>query len=236
MAFPEATLAHAQAEELLSWATGIVGLVKVLKVRHPGHALLNGADLSLGDPALPSALERTIDGRKISLVARIPCVLVPSDPTDPVVLLQCAKTVEGNSKRAASVSIAQSYGAHLVAMAMAAAGRPNPVVLAFFGRESGSDLVLEPARTSPTGWLDSVLSDMLAQQSQYLPGKTILELGVDKIRHFAVREALGKSQFPDPLEELFAPTLPGEEEGDEQVLLDLASRRLAPFLGGADGA
>jgi hypothetical protein len=236
MAFPEATLAQAQAEGLLSWSTGIVEMLDGLKGRYPHHALVTGADLSLGNSTFPSVVERTIDGRKFTLVARIPCALVPADPADPVILMHCVKTIEGNSKRPASASISQSYGVHLVAMAMAAAGRRNPVVLALFGREAGSDLVLEPARTAPMAWFDGVLTDMLAQRSQYLPGKTLLELGEDNIRHSAVREALGRSLFPDPLEELFTPTLPGEEEGDEKALLDLAIRRLAPFLGGADGA
>lgn len=234
--FPEATLARAQADGLAAWATGIVKAMGALKEKHPGHRLVSGTDLSLGEPSFPTDARRVVSGCKVSLVARIPCALVSPDPAEPVVLLQCVKTTEGNSKRPASVSIAQSYGAHLVAMAMAASGRRQPVLLALFGREACADLVVEPARFAPADWLDGVLADMLAQESQYLPGKFLLEMGVDKIRLESVREVLEKSKFSSPLEEMFTPSLPGEEDGDEQVLMDLVRRRLAPFLGGAQDA
>jgi exonuclease V gamma subunit len=234
-AYPEAAMALAQTEGLAAWAAGIVKAMETLKERFPGHRLVTGADLSLGDSAMPAEVERLVSGRRVSLAARIPCALVSSDPSEPAILLHCAKTIEGNSRRPASVPIAQSFGTHLVAMALAAAGRRQPVLLALFGRDAGADLVLEPARTAPEPWLDDVLADMLEHRSQYLPGRTLLELGSDKIRLEAVREALEKSQFADPLEELFAPLLPGEADGDEQVLSELARRRLAPFLGGADG-
>lgn len=234
--FPEATLARAQADGLAAWSTGIVENMGALKEKHPGHRLVSGTDLSLGDPSFPAEAEMVVSGCRVSLAARIPCALVPSDPAEPVILLQCAKTIEGSSKRPASVSISQSYGAHLVAMAMAASGRRQPVLLAMFGREAGADLVVEPARLAPGAWWEGVLSDMLEQRAQHLPGKILLEMGIDKIRLDAAREALEKSKFANPLEELFTPSLPGEEEGDEQALLDLVRRRLAPFLGGAEDA
>lgn len=236
VSFPESTLARAQAEGLSDWATGIVKAMEGLKELHPDHRLVEGTDLALGDPTRAAAVERVVGARKVSLFARIPCALVPPDERGPVILLQCAKTIEGNSRRAARAPVSQTYGTHLVAIALAAAGCPNPALLALFGREAGADLVLEPARRATTGWLDGVLSDMLALQSQYLPARTALDLGADKIRLASLREALGKSSFPDPLEELFTPFLPGEEEGDEEGFLVLVRRRLAPFLEVADGA
>ena len=232
MAFPEAALARIALDALVAWATAVAAKLADLREGNPGATLLCGADLSLGDPARPAALELAVEGRKVLLTARIAAALVPRDVTGTVVLMQCAKI--NTSRKIRVVDPSRSYGIHLVAMALAKAGVPHPVQVATFGRESSSDPVVEDARIAPEGWWERILSDLLANRSEYLPAKTILDLGAKGIG--AVREKLESSEYPDPLESLFEPSLPGEDTCDDAVFLELVRRRLEPFLGsGSDG-
>lgn len=232
MAFPEAALAKLALDALVAWAASIAGKLARLREMHPRAALLCGADLSLGDPARPAVLEMAVDGRRILLAARIAAVVVPRVPTDPVVLLHCAKV--DASRKVPVVGVSKSYGIHLLAMALAKAGTENPIQVATFGREPSSEMVLEDARTAPDGWWERISSDLLANRSEYLPAKTILDLGSKDLGIGAVREKLDGSEYADALERLFEPSLPGEEACDDKVFLELVQRRLAPFLG--DGA
>lgn len=231
MSFPEAALAKLALDALVAWAESTAGKLVDLREARPGSVLLCGTDLSLGDPSRPAALELAVDGRAILLTARIAAVVVPRLATDPVVLLHCSKVASGTSRRASSVAASKSYGMHLLAMALGKAGVGNPVQVATFGREPSSDMVLEHARTAPDGWWERVLSDLLANRSEYLPAKTILDLASKDLGIGAVREKLDGSDCIDALERLFEPSLPGEESDDEGLFMELVRRRLEPFLG-----
>ena len=164
----------------------------------------------------------------------IAAVVVPRAKTDPVVLLHCAKV--DASRKVPVVGVSKSYGIHLLAMALSKAGTGNPIRIATFGREPSSEMVLEEARTAPDGWWERILSDLLANRSEYLPAKTILDLGSKEPGIGMVREKLDGSEYADALEDLFEPLLPGEDAGDDKVFLELVRRRLEPFLAdGADG-
>ena len=232
-AFPEALLARLESESLLEWARWVGRKMSELRQGHPRHRLVRGVDLSLGDPSRPAALERIVEGRRTLVVGRIPLALVPESDADPVVLMHCAK-VEVKAK-IPCVPISKSFGMHLLAMAVSATGRPNPVAIATFGREASQEMAREDARAAPEGWMDRVLLDMLSRGSEYLPAKAILEQKEGKLDLGALREALEKDEFADPLERMFEPSLPGEEDEDVDLLTKIVERRLGPFLGGSRG-
>lgn len=229
MAFPEAALAKLALDALVAWAESTAGKLARLREARPGSILLCGADLSLGDPSRPAALELAVDGRAILLTARIAAAVIPRDVTDPVTLLHCAKV--DSSRKVPVVSLSRSFGIHLQAMALSRAGIGSPLQVAIFGREPSSEPVLEEARAAPEGWWERILSDLLSDRSEYLPAKTILDLASKDLGIGAVREKLDGSDYADALERLFEPSLPGEESGDEALFMELVRRRLDPFLG-----
>ncbi|MEK7390997.1 MAG: hypothetical protein AAB214_00375, partial [Fibrobacterota bacterium] len=165
----------------------------------------------------------------------ISCALVPQQETDPVVLLQCTR-LNATKTKPSTVDLSKAFGAQLQAVVLAASGLAHPVLLRYFSREPEAKPANEAGLVVGREWLETVLADMLRNECQFLPGSSILDTKPKDLNLVALREKIELSEFVDPLQELFEPTLPGEDEKDDDVLVSLAKRRLGPFLEADRGA
>jgi len=233
--FPEAVLAAAELEALLAWGRSLAAQLGKTREEFPSHRLACGADLSLGIPGRSSTLELRVDGRKVLLAQRIACVLVPSAPTDPVVLLECTG-LNATKTKPSTVDRSKSFGAKLQSAVLGLVGKGQPVRIRFFAREPDAKPADETGLVVGREWFETVVGDLLRDECQFLPGKTILDAKPKDMNLVSLREKIEGAEHPDPLQELFDPTLPGEDEKDDDTLQSLARRRLGPFLEADHGA
>ena len=233
--FPEAVLAAAELDGLLEWGDSLASQLRAAREEFPRHRLVCGADLSLGLPGRSAILELEIDGRKIVVSQRISCALAPTSETDSVILLQCTK-VKGFVKNPSTVDSSKAFGARLQAAVLDLAGIGHPVRIRFFAREPNIKPADETGWTVDRLWLETVLGDLLRNECQFLPAKPVLDAKPKDLTLLAVREKIEGSDYSDALQELFDPSLPGEDENDDEALLALARRRLGPFLEANRGA
>jgi len=225
---PEGDLLRLEHAKLRTWAQGVAAQLSRLRQGWP--VLHARTDLSLGRAGRDPLVRISTGSETVELTGSVPFVLEGERGT---ALLALSKLAQDDASKELRADVRRRLDAWLQAAALQTAGEETvwTVHLSRELPEDPEDAAAWQAWERPQGeltqWLQGVVEDLVSGACEFLPARELLggKKNLDELR-----EAIETNDYPDPLERLFRPALPGEAEEDQERLEALLLRRLRPLL------
>jgi len=229
---PEGELLRLEHVRLRTWAGGLAHQLRRLREGWP--VLHCRTDLSLGRSGRDPVVVLEAGGARVELTGSVPLVL---EGERGVAVLALSRLSLDKGSKELRADVRRRLEAWLQAAALRAAGEESvwTVQLSRELPDDPDDAVAWQAWERPQGdllrWLQELVEDLVAGCREFLPAREVLggKRSLDELR-----EAIETGDYPDSLERLFRPALPGEDEMDQGRMDALLMRRLGPFLGGKE--
>jgi exonuclease V gamma subunit len=225
---PEGDLLRLEHAKLRTWAEGLGAQLSRLRDGWP--VLHARTDLSLGRAGREPLVRISLGEQTVELTGSVPFVLEGERGT---ALLALSKLSQDKASKELRADVRRRLDAWLQAAALQMAGEETvwSVHLSRELPEDPEDAAVWQAWERPQGeltqWLQRLVEDLVSGACEFLPVRELLggKKSLDELR-----EAIETGDYPDPLERLFRPALPGEPEDDQTRLEALLIRRLRPLL------